>query len=234
MMGPESKEEHQAVAGHLRVVYKELKPQVNARMDGIKRTPEYKKLEKERDDFRKLSGTAWKKVEELDQAAYREFIEFSGSWGRPSYGRSQWSSGIETNIHNHVLVAIKGLTKISKLRHSDIERMVQKLIDNEKRRNGYDKAQESHDRINGKADAAGNKLSSLVFDARSEVRKVERILGFAQEHEYTAEKWDAREARDEVGTDRDAERDRVKTEKFIAELEAELGVNDSAVSDGGK
>ncbi len=221
-----SKEEHQACVSGLRAVYKELKPEAKARLVNVKKTVEYVELEEQHKALEKAVEVARKKMVVLEKAATEEYIDFKGSWGRPSYGRTQWSSGIETNIHNDVIVALKGLTRISKLRHSDIERIVENLIAREKKRNGTLKAQESLEEVNHRSSRVKIAMRNLIFDAELAVRAAERVAMYARDHKNVVDEWDNRQEKDEREDDRDIERARVREEKFLKILETELGVKE--------
>ena len=104
------------------------------------------------------SDKLWKRRKDIEREIKLIFLDDNGD---PRYKSSSDSWGQEKNIRPEVLSSIKrafGITNLSHLKASDIQRITQKLIDSEMEKNEelqkneeeYEKTREKHEEVERK------------------------------------------------------------------------------------
>jgi hypothetical protein len=106
----------------------EAKNQAEILIKKMQNTNEWKDLSVKRKALDAEQGKLRNKMDKIYEKVAENFIEIGHGWNSPYYRKSEWGGGVDTNIYDEVIEAVKMTLRISKLRHSDIEKLVKNLI----------------------------------------------------------------------------------------------------------
>lgn len=175
-------------------------------------TPEYKAMQQRSVEVGKGYSQSWNLMERVDKKVRAKFLTNDNRvyWTKDSnYNR------IHTNISDETLDAIKANLKFSLLRGSDIEQLVEAMINKEKAKNQeYLEAEESHKKFD-------KERTSLWQDARNMEKgdyKIQDQLNTLRARRNEI-KFELEHPQQKVTIDkREAERSRAKTSQMIQKI----------------
>lgn len=165
----------------LKIQYAKAKKKAIFLINEMKETQEWKDIQKKRVEIKKNTNELWSKMDKIKKRVQERFISTTHSDGYPYYTRTEY--GLETNIYDDVLEAIKVHLRISKLRQSDIEKVVCSLIEV------------------GMSETKHPKLSKEYYALRDEdnkLREHEHELESVQIKKAESEEWEIKRKMDNV------------------------------------
>lgn len=193
----------------------EAKQRVIYLINDLKNSKEWKDLEAKRVSANALKNELDKKIEKIKKRVSEQFITQTHSWESPYYRKSEWGGGLDTNIFDEVFEAIKMHLRISKLRQSDIEKLVSSLIQKGLSKTKYfeheKKAEEMRDEDNWLRDRQKALESEQISIAEEEERFCNIKIRRCEDMIKNPEKYENR-------SDKEEERLKVDDDKIITKI----------------